>query len=149
MSVWALLMNNLRRGTVTLRFPTRPPTCNRYRGLVHINTEPCKCCGICAVVCTSAAITMKKGDGKYEWNYDAGQCTFCGRCVDSCALKLLTMEAAPPPIYETSGALKQSHRWEAKPIKAPTAAIAGSRSPSEPVALRAKNGTSAAEELAK
>ena len=149
MSVWALLMDNLRLGTVTLRFPTRPPTCKRYRGLVHINTEPCKCCGICAVVCTSAAITMKKGDGKYEWNYDAGQCMFCGRCVDSCALKLLTMEAAPPPIYETSGALRQSHRWEAKPAKAPAAAIAGSNRSSEPVALSPEDTTSPAGEVAK
>jgi formate hydrogenlyase subunit 6/NADH:ubiquinone oxidoreductase subunit I len=61
---------------------------------------------------------MKKGDGKYEWNYDAGQCTFCGRCVDSCALKLLTMDSTPPPAYETSGALKQSHTWSAKPVAA-------------------------------
>jgi formate hydrogenlyase subunit 6/NADH:ubiquinone oxidoreductase subunit I len=119
MNVWELLMDNLRRGTVTLRFPTRPPICNTYRGLVHINTEPCKCCGICATVCTSAAITMKKGDGKYEWNYDPGQCTFCGRCVDSCALKLLTMESSRPPVYETSGELKQSYAWTAKPAGTP------------------------------
>ena len=67
------------------------------------------------MVCTSAAITMKKGEGKYEWNYDAGQCTFCGRCVDGCALKLLTMEPERPPVYETSGALKQTYRWTGKP----------------------------------
>lgn len=115
MNVWELLMDNLRRGTVTMRFPTRPPACHRYRGLVQIRTEPCKCCGICALVCTSSAITMKKGDGHYEWNYEPGRCTFCGRCVDACALKLLTMDAEAPPVYEASGALKQSYTWSAKP----------------------------------
>ena len=115
MNIWTLLMDNLRRGAVTVRFPARPPASNRYRGLVQINTEPCKCCGICALVCTSSAISMKKADGHYEWNYDPGQCTFCGRCVDACALKLLTMLAEAPPVYEVSGTLRQNHVWAAKP----------------------------------
>jgi formate hydrogenlyase subunit 6/NADH:ubiquinone oxidoreductase subunit I len=44
MNVLNLLFENLSRGTVTLRFPERPPTPAAYRGLVEMDRGRCEGC---------------------------------------------------------------------------------------------------------
>jgi formate hydrogenlyase subunit 6/NADH:ubiquinone oxidoreductase subunit I len=109
MNVLSMLVENLFHGPVTLRYPVAPPIAPGYRGLVEFHPDLCTGCATCAFVCTSAAIKFKSRRDSYEWSYDAGQCTFCGRCVDNCEAHAVTMECAPPPLYLTSGALKHSH----------------------------------------
>jgi formate hydrogenlyase subunit 6/NADH:ubiquinone oxidoreductase subunit I len=108
MNVWIMLVENLRSGPVTLRFPERPPAPPRYRGLVEFDPSLCTGCATCAFVCTSAGIKFKSRRDSYEWSYDAAQCTFCGRCVDGCEAHAITMQSTPTPIYLSAGALKRA-----------------------------------------
>ena len=124
MNIVSMLVENLLRGPVTLLFPERPPLAPRYRGLVEFDPSLCTGCATCAFVCTSAGIKFKSRRDTYEWTYDGGQCTFCGRCVDGCEAKAITMQSCAPPIYATTGELKHSHTL---PRKKPGAAAGGGK----------------------
>lgn len=115
MKVLSVLAQNLMHGTVTFRFPQRPPTAPAYRGLVLMDAGKCQGCGMCAFVCTSRAIVFRARPQTYEWSYDGGQCTFCGRCVDACASAAISMEAGRPPVYTVRGALKKELSLPRKP----------------------------------
>jgi formate hydrogenlyase subunit 6/NADH:ubiquinone oxidoreductase subunit I len=118
MNILNLLMENLLGGPVTVRFPDRPPTSAGYRGLVEYDQKLCEACGLCAFVCTSAAIISKRRRDAYDWSYDPGQCTFCARCIEVCEPHALTMQAACPPVYAVSGELKHSYSMPRKaPVK--------------------------------
>jgi len=109
MNIFGLLLENLRKGPVTLRFPAVVPVAPRYRGLVEFDPAICTGCATCAFVCTSAGIKFKSRRDTYEWSYDAGQCTFCGRCADGCEARAITMQASAPPSYAAPGELKRAH----------------------------------------
>lgn len=115
MNVVNLLLENVSHGTSTFRFPDCPPICARFRGLVEYDPSKCDGCGMCAFACTSSAIKCKASKDTYEWSYDPGQCTFCGRCAHVCAPHNLHMQAARPPIYTVSSALKISYTIARKP----------------------------------
>jgi len=119
MNIVKMLVENLRLGPVTLRFPDTAPVAPRYRGMVEFDPALCTGCATCAFVCTSAAIKFRSRRDTYNWSYDAGQCTFCGRCADGCEAHAVTMQATPPPPYFESGQLKIEHTL---PRKKPGAA---------------------------
>ena len=48
--------------------------------MAHKITDKCICCGSCADVCQSEAIS----EGKEIYRIDAEKCTDCGECVDNC-----------------------------------------------------------------
>jgi formate hydrogenlyase subunit 6 len=115
MNALSLLLENLSRGALTLRFPARPPAPDRYRGLVQFDPEACQGCGMCAFVCTSGSIVYRPRPKVYEWAYEPGACTFCGRCVESCVSHAITMQPTRPPIYTQAGALKTSYQVPRRP----------------------------------
>ena len=136
MSILDLLWRNLRRGTMTLRFPERPPVSEGYRGLVRFDPALCIGCAICRFRCTARAITFSAAKTEFTWAYDPGQCTFCGRCVEGCKEHALSQEAACPPVYLSIGALKKSYTLPRKPpAPKPVAAAA------PPAGAQAANST--------
>jgi formate hydrogenlyase subunit 6/NADH:ubiquinone oxidoreductase subunit I len=108
MNILVMLWKNLWGGARTLRFPARPPVSVHYRGLVRLDPSLCAGCGICKMRCTAQAIEIRGGKGEFTWSYDAGHCTFCGRCVEGCKTHALSQESACPPIYLTPAELKVS-----------------------------------------
>ncbi len=110
MNILQVLARNLRRGPLTLRFPKRVAAPPQLRGSVNLNPSLCVGCGTCAYVCASSAIRVTDLHIGFDWAYDPGHCTFCGRCVDFCPLRALAMEPERPPVYLQRGALARSYR---------------------------------------
>jgi formate hydrogenlyase subunit 6/NADH:ubiquinone oxidoreductase subunit I len=123
-NILTMLWKNLLGGSRTLLFPARPKVSAGFRGLVRFEPDLCIGCAQCKFRCTTRAIEFTAGKGEFTWSYDPGQCTFCGRCVDGCKSKALSQDSECPPIYLTSGALKQSYtvaRKKPAPRPAPAA----------------------------
>jgi formate hydrogenlyase subunit 6/NADH:ubiquinone oxidoreductase subunit I len=105
-NIFSLIFQNLRRGPVSFRLPHKHEcTSDQYRGLIVNDAERCVGCGLCAYVCPTAAIVVTRSGDNYSWAYDAGKCTFCGRCLERCKPHTLSMESQLPPLYSTQGEL--------------------------------------------
>jgi len=109
MNILAMLWSNLRRGVMTFKFPARPPVSKGFRGLVRFDPELCTGCAICRFRCTARAIELRVGKGDFQWSYDPGHCTFCGRCVEGCKSHALSQDPECPPVYLNIGELKHSY----------------------------------------
>lgn len=129
MNILRLIWENLRKGTVSFRLPhVHECTSSRYRGLIENDAERCVGCGSCAYVCPTAAIEVTRSGENYQWIYDPGKCTFCGRCLDRCKPNTLTMQSKLPPIYSTQGELKQVLNMVRKrPVRPPAPAVAAEK----------------------
>ena len=135
MKILRLILDNLKRGTLTAKFPEQQPVSPNYRGMISIESERCVGCGQCSYSCPSCAMEVHREGDKYQWKYDASKCTFCGRCVDRCKLHLLTMATERPPVYEHQGDLKQEYNMVRKrpaPKPAPPTKKEEAAAPAEP-----------------
>jgi formate hydrogenlyase subunit 6/NADH:ubiquinone oxidoreductase subunit I len=106
MNIFSLIIQNLRRGTVSYPWPHKHEcTSDQYRGVIINDPERCVGCGQCAYVCPSDAIEVKRSGDTYSWSYDPGKCAFCGRCIERCKPHSLSMESKLPPLYSTQNEL--------------------------------------------
>lgn len=142
MNILQLILENLRRGTVSYPLPhTHRCTSDQYRGLIVNDAERCVGCAQCAYVCPSAAIEVERSGDTYTWTYNPSKCAFCGRCIERCKPHTLTMESKLPPLYSEQDELKEVlHMVRKRPVRpaavpapaAPKASIAGDAKAAEP-----------------
>lgn len=71
------------------------------RGLVQVNTEECKGCGLCVEACPPKVLRVSEGLNRYGYHpaaYDGHGCTGCGICFWACpepgAITVLRLVAA-------------------------------------------------------
>jgi ferredoxin len=110
MSIFDVLLKNLKTKPATLRIPEQAPHPPNFRGPVKIDVEKCIGCGMCAYVCVSYAVRVKDLDDGCEWLYMPGRCTFCGRCAAVCPGEALRMEKGSAPAYTRAGEQDEAHR---------------------------------------
>jgi ferredoxin len=145
MNIFRLIFENLRRGKASFILPHKHEcTSSQYRGLVRNDPDRCIGCGMCAYVCPTAAIEVKRSGDNYSWSYDPGKCTFCGRCIDRCKPHTLGMESKLPPLYSTQGGLKEILNMVRKrPVRPAVAVPAVAKAAAEPVVKAAAEAVTA------
>lgn len=117
MGIFDVLFYNSRRASRT-RTPcdliTYP---SGFRGALSHETEQCVGCTTCRYVCSPGAIQFwnSSRDG-ITWEYQASQCTFCGKCVEYCPTKALRFEQTAPQLADVASVV--SHRVEYHPCPA-------------------------------
>ncbi|MFZ5764413.1 MAG: 4Fe-4S binding protein [Thermodesulfobacteriota bacterium] len=90
-----LVLKNLFTRPATRPYPReeRPPF-SGARGRLVNTASTCILCGMCARVCPSHCITVRRRDGM--WEYDPFACVYCGLCAENCPTgSLLQREQRP------------------------------------------------------
>jgi 2-oxoglutarate ferredoxin oxidoreductase subunit delta len=79
----------------------------RDRGLLHVNTDECKGCGLCIEACPPKVIHLTDGLNPYGYRtaaYAGAGCTGCGVCFLVCpepgAITVLRLSAAKAAVRE-------------------------------------------------
>ncbi len=87
--------------------PPRPPP---FRGLIEQDVGLCTGCRACAYVCSPKAISFaKEHETGITWNFFAGQCSYCGLCVQYCPTHAITNRGELPPVTGDQSQLKVTH----------------------------------------
>ena len=87
--------------------PARPPP---FRGLIEQDPGLCTGCRTCEYVCSPKAISFgKQREIGITWNFFAGQCSFCGLCVQYCPTHAITNQGKLPPVTGDQSQLKVTH----------------------------------------
>ncbi len=116
MGIFSILSRNSAQGSRTRGPEAHVPYPDGFRGLITHDARRCTICRTCAYVCSPSAITFAETEGRFvDWSYFAGQCTFCGRCVEYCPTRCLGFEASMPPIATDQSAHRVIHRVSYQP----------------------------------
>lgn len=100
-SAFSEMIKTLFKPPITKRYPFgSPEVAERFRGKLDIDPVKCTGCGVCAVVCPAAVITMvdlgKRKIGEREIPlkrpiFDLYSCISCGQCVEDCRFRALEL----------------------------------------------------------
>lgn len=86
--VFDRLLDPLRRGPVTSRYPeTSPDLPHAARGLPELDVVRCDGSAACVDACPTGAIVLADS----IWSLDAGACIFCGACARACPRDAIRM----------------------------------------------------------
>lgn len=125
MEILKILSENLRRGSRTRSPQDAVDRPAGLRGTLVHETHLCVGCRSCAYVCSPGAITLAEPRAPGDvarglaatWRYFAGQCTFCGRCVEYCPTHALSLSTAAPPVTGDQNEHHIEHQIEYHPCK--------------------------------
>jgi hydrogenase-4 component H len=110
MGILGIVWRNFGRNSRT-RHPTdMPPTPSPFRGLIEQDASLCTGCKACATVCSPKAISFnEEQETGITWNFFAGQCSFCGLCVQFCPTHAITNRGKLPPVTGDQSLLRVAH----------------------------------------
>jgi len=116
MRILAILSRNSVRGSRTRSPEDRVPYPAGFRGTLAHDPARCTGCRTCAYVCSPGAITFGEADPRcIEWAYFAGQCTFCGRCVEYCPTQAICLKGESPVVTGDQSRHRLVHQVFYKP----------------------------------
>jgi NADH-quinone oxidoreductase subunit I len=95
----ALTLKKMFSHAVTIQYPKeRRHIAPGFRGLHALAKNPvtgqtkCVGCGLCAAICPSQCITIKRGNGKVQdYEIEVLRCIYCGFCVEACPYGAIAM----------------------------------------------------------
>ncbi|HUB13915.1 MAG TPA: 4Fe-4S dicluster domain-containing protein [Acetobacteraceae bacterium] len=133
MGILGIVWRNFGQRPRTLRPDDLPPTPAPFRGLIEQDAGLCTGCRACEYVCAPKAISFGDAHAKgVTWNFFAGQCSFCGLCVQFCPTNAITNRGKLPPVTGDQSQHRVSHEIMYQPctecgraiIPIPAAALA-------------------------
>ena len=99
MGILDIVTRNFVRTPRTRQPDDLPPRPTPFRGLIEQDPALCTGCRTCEYVCAPKAISFsKQHEVGITWNFFAGQCSFCGLCVQFCPTHAITNHGKLPPI---------------------------------------------------
>jgi hydrogenase-4 component H len=118
MGIFQIVWRNFGRRGRTRRpsdMLPRPPT---FRGLIEQDVSMCTGCRTCEIVCAPKAISFDQPrETGINWNFFAGQCSFCGLCVQFCPTHAITNRGKLPPVTGDPSQLKVTHEILYEPCR--------------------------------
>jgi len=109
--ILGIVWRNFGQRARTLAPTDMPPRSAPFRGLIEQDASRCTGCRACAYVCAPRAISFTAdGESGVDWNFFAGQCSFCGLCVQFCPTHAITNNGRLPPVGGDQAALRVTHR---------------------------------------
>jgi hydrogenase-4 component H len=110
MGIFGIVWRNLGNRVRTRRPGDMPPTPAPFRGLIEQDPSLCTGCQACSYVCAPKAISFDAARASgITWNFFAGQCSFCGLCVQYCPTHAITNRGKLPPVTGDQSRLRVSH----------------------------------------
>lgn len=110
MGILSIIWRNFSRSARTRRPTDMPPIPSPFRGLIEQDPDLCTGCKACETVCAPKAISFnQEQETGITWNFFAGQCSFCGLCVQYCPTHAITNQGKLPPITGDQSRLKVVH----------------------------------------
>src|SRR5271166_1985060 len=110
MGILDIVRRNFGRRPRTRRPDDMPPRPPSFRGLIEQDPSLCTGCKTCMYVCSPKAISFtEQHDVGITWNFFAGQCSFCGLCVQYCPTHAITNFGKLPPVTGDQSLLRVTH----------------------------------------
>ena len=99
MGILGIVWRNFGRSARTRRPDDMPATPAPFRGLIEQDASLCTGCRACATVCSPKAISFDDEQPTgITWKFFAGQCSFCGLCVQFCPTHAIANHGKLPPV---------------------------------------------------
>jgi hydrogenase-4 component H len=113
MSILGVLWRNLTARPRTQGAADIVSTPAGFRGMIEHDPSLCTGCTACTQVCAPQAISIDRADGaSLTWQFFAGQCSYCGLCVQYCPTHAITNRGKLAPVTEDPSLHRIAHRVE-------------------------------------
>lgn len=110
MGILDIVWRNFAHGSRARRPKDMPPIPPPFRGLIEQDVSLCTGCRACAYVCAPNAISFGDAhEAGITWNFFAGQCSFCGLCVQYCPTHAIANNGKLPPVTGDQSKLRVTH----------------------------------------
>ena len=111
MGILGIVWRNFGRGARTRRPDDMPATPSPFRGLIEQDASLCTGCRACAdgLLAQSDLVQRRSSEIGITWNFFAGQCSFCGLCVQYCPTHAISNHGKLPPVTGDQSQLRVAH----------------------------------------
>ncbi|HTO46089.1 MAG TPA: 4Fe-4S dicluster domain-containing protein [Burkholderiales bacterium] len=116
MSILGVLWRNLTARARTRTAADIVPTPAGFRGMIEHDPSLCTGCTACMQVCAPRAISFDTTDAtSITWKFFAGQCSYCGLCVQYCPTQAITNPGKLPPVTGDQSLHRVAHKVDYRP----------------------------------